>query len=58
MFSYSANSVRSPAENPWQKRGVVVYAVPYDREREKAFDGTIYSEKMTYLTIVLFLKWL
>jgi hypothetical protein len=56
------HSVHSPAENHWLECGVVSDIKPYDRERyikaSTSSDATIHPEKITYLAILLFGKWL
>jgi hypothetical protein len=51
---------RSRAEKLWQVSGVIRDVILCDRERDiyrsQKFYATIHSEKMTYLTIVLFCK--
>jgi hypothetical protein len=56
----TAYTDRSRAEKLWLVCGVIGDVMLCDREREKhpsqKFYATIHSEKMTYLTIVLFCK--
>jgi hypothetical protein len=58
--TFTGDTDRSRAEELWLVCGVMGDVMLCDREREKhpsqKIDATIQSEKITYLTIVLFCK--
>jgi hypothetical protein len=57
--NFCQTTVRLPAKKSWLECGVVGDVMPFDgvRDISKAFDATIHSENMPYLTIILFFKW-